>query len=889
MTYYLWVWNDDLERWEIVWSSENDLEVLARKSEIEADKKYTEINTDSTTPPESPLGTPTYNYTIHCSVDSSQTAGLSSKTEYSIGDTLPPSEAGTCYDSEGNMGYWVVDSKSVTYPEPKERPSGNVIYVVYKKDGKYAYSRILDKYLDTWQHQLLDGGYIEEFVDYKNTEEEAKELVNSLQPEEQKIYGYVKDQDGNPIEGAKVSSGGINPTYTNSGGYYEYPTEPAVSIRIDVEKEGYNSISEWVDVGTEDVRKDFVLTKEVEAKHNRIYGTVTDKALGTPISLAAVTFEGKTAYTGNDGKYEIKDVFASGQIVCSATGYKTATEFIEAPSEGDLEVNFELEREEEKELKQKVKVSDQIEMLGKLGIKGDLLGDGSELKPYKLPELKPDYVYVNDLGKNIWVYTQVKADPLGRGVNGVSGSEKEIKPDETFEVKDVSSTWEFAMPAVTATGIALSPMLAGLATKVGAVSTGIAGAGLTLKDIAKGIVGAVGTVIFAEFICEEAVQTAGMGVYIAKGHKDRDVLKAAIDNYERIYEACYSIHNVIKVADPIGGSFDAFYDAAKASLIAYKKMLMGNTLEVGKSYTVYVKEVIDGDTLSVYYDNEKYSIRLYGINAPEHKYKEGKDAREYLKRLIEGREVGILVVDVDAYNRNVCKVAYNGTDISEEMVKAGWAYAWADEYKGYEEDARINQIGMFKGVEELSKTDILKAYREELIDEDTAKKKLKNLNYSDEDIEIMLNLTAKEKLGKLRVTSSPTYAQIIINDKPTNLLTSETMYLPAGTYAVTVSLEGYKTPAAKEVEVEEEKTAEVHFDLERMKIGYLYIRSRPSQAAIYINGVDTKLLTPQKFELEEGKYKIMLRYRGYEDREIEVEIKENETVEKYIRLVRKAE
>ena len=77
------------------------------------------------------------------------------------------------------------------------------------------------------------------------------ELEEETAPPEEKvkIYGYVKDSDGNPIEGATVSSGGVNPVHTNSSGYYEYPVDIGVSIKIDVEKEGYASTSEWVSVG----------------------------------------------------------------------------------------------------------------------------------------------------------------------------------------------------------------------------------------------------------------------------------------------------------------------------------------------------------------------------------------------------------------------------------------------------------------------------------------------------------------------------------------------------------------------------------------------------------------------------------------------------------------
>jgi len=586
-----------------------------------------------------------------------------------------------------------------------------------------------------------------------------------------KIYGYVKDQDGNPIEGAKVSSGGINPTYTNSGGYYEYSTDPAVSIRIDVEKEGYNSISEWVDVGTEDVRKDFVLTKEEEAppeeNHNRIYGIVKDKALGTPINLATVTFGGKTAYTGNNGKYEIKDVFYSGQIVCSATGYNAATKFIEAPTEGDLEVNFELERSEAPQI-------DISPIAPPLQGMDKELSAANEIAKQQLDAAKTQgeipepaiETALRQVGLDDWAD---KYHEIYEWLNDNFGIEVPDPHDPTKKRKVIILTAGFAGGlGGLASKLGLNTAKGALTRAGGAIAATIGG--LKASSILKGITGIVGTVVFAEFICEEAVQTAGMGVYMASQTRDPEVVRQALENYKNILNATKQIHDTVKYIDPIGSTFEAFFVAAENNITNYENLI---------------------------------------------------------SRLEEKKE------------------------------------------------------------RQMTKTDILRAYREELIDEDTAKEKLRALNYSDEDIDVMLNLTAKEKLGKLRVTSKPTHAQIIINDNPVDLLTSETMELPPGTYAVTVSLEGYKIPDAKEVTIEEEGRAEVHFDLERMKIGYLHIRSRPSQAAIYINGVDTKLLTPQKFELEEGTYTITLKYKGYEDREIEVDIKENETVERFVRLVRK--
>ena len=655
------------------------------------------------------------------------------------------------------------------------------------------------------------------------------ELEEETAPPEEKvkIYGYVKDSDGNPIEGATVSSGGVNPVHTDSSGYYEYSVEPAVSIRIDVEKEGYASTSKWINVGTEDVRSDFTLTKETAEKHNKIYGTVIGKAIRIPIAGAQISFGGKTAFSDNEGKYEIKDVFASGPITCSATGYKTATELIEAPIEGDLEVNFELEIAEAPQI-------DTSPIAPSLQGMDKELSAANEIAKQQLDAAKTQgeipepaiETALRQVGLDDWAD---KYHEIYEWLNDTFGVKMPDPRDPTKKRKVIILTAGFASGlGALASKLGLGTAKGALTRAGGAIAATIGG--LKASSILKGLTGIVGTVVFAEFICEEAVQTAGMGVYMASQTRDPEVVRQALENYKNILNATKQIHDTVKYIDPIGSTFEAFFVASENNITNYEKLI--ERLE----------------------DKEKEKMK--------------EEIKELNRSLLDRLFIANLISEED-YRSRLKELGYTDADI-DLLV----------ELAETKKEVRV---------ELLSKSDILKAYKEELIDEDTAKNKLRALNYTDEDIELMLNMSAKEKLGKLRVTSKPTHAQIIINDKPTNLLTSETMYLPAGTYAVTVSLEGYKTPAAKEVEVEEEKTAEVHFDLERMKIGYLYIRSRPSQAAIYINGVDTRLLTPQKFELEEGKYKIMLRYRGYEDREIEVDIKENETVEKYIRLVRKAE
>ena len=373
---------------------------------------------------------------------------------------------------------------------------------------------------------------------------------------------------------------------------------------------------------------------------NKIYGTVIDKTLRTPIPLATITFGGKTAVTGNDGKYEIKNVWHSGEISASAQGYKQSSKIIEAPQEGELEVNFELEREEI-EITQPTPIQPIVEDRAILA---------TALRNVGLDDWADKYNEIYD-----WL-----VENYGVPV----GDDKKV----------------IVLQGGLTTGLTSLASRLGLSTVRGALSraaSAIAGAvgGLSASSIIKGAMGIAGTVIFAEFICEEAVQMSGIGVYQAMQTKDTEVIKQAIENYRNVLNAAKTIHEHVKYLDPIGTSFDAFFTAAEDNLTNYEKLLQ---------------------------------------------HLEEKDKRK-----------------------------------------------------------------------ELSKTTVLNLYREQLIDEEKAKEYLKKLNYSDEDVELMLTLEAKKLLANVKITSKPARASIFINDEPTDLLTPETLKLPPGRYKITLKLDDY--------------------------------------------------------------------------------------------------
>ena len=123
--------------------------------------------------------------------------------------------------------------------------------------------------------------------------------------------------------------------------------------------------------------------------------------------------------------------------------------------------------------------------------------------------------------------------------------------------------------------------------------------------------------------------------------------------------------------------------------------------------------VVDGDTLVLEEgDGEKERIRILGIDAPETKqscqgpdgqgYACGVESGAYLRQLIQDDPVQCLAAKRDMYSRilGVCFDERTGTELGEEMVRAGEAVAYTQYSKAYvpvEAQARESKRGLWGG------------------------------------------------------------------------------------------------------------------------------------------------------------------------------------------------
>ena len=106
--------------------------------------------------------------------------------------------------------------------------------------------------------------------------------------------------------------------------------------------------------------------------------------------------------------------------------------------------------------------------------------------------------------------------------------------------------------------------------------------------------------------------------------------------------------------------------------------------------------VIDGDTIHV----RRVRVRLFGMDAPELTQRGGWKARSHLIACAGGRGVVVEPIDIDCYGRVVARVWLGPVDLSEKMVRDGYARGistWCTDYAAAEFDARRNRRGLWAG------------------------------------------------------------------------------------------------------------------------------------------------------------------------------------------------
>lgn len=96
----------------------------------------------------------------------------------------------------------------------------------------------------------------------------------------------------------------------------------------------------------------------------------------------------------------------------------------------------------------------------------------------------------------------------------------------------------------------------------------------------------------------------------------------------------------------------------------------------------------------------KYRIRLRGVDAPESQMPYGKEAKQVMINLVEGKSLRVLIYEQDRYGRTVADVYSKGVFVQEVLLKKGcaWHYTAYDqrpELAMWEKEARAARVGLW--------------------------------------------------------------------------------------------------------------------------------------------------------------------------------------------------
>ncbi len=124
---------------------------------------------------------------------------------------------------------------------------------------------------------------------------------------------------------------------------------------------------------------------------------------------------------------------------------------------------------------------------------------------------------------------------------------------------------------------------------------------------------------------------------------------------------------------------------------------------IADSFDAKVVRVIDGDTLYVQpLNRDRIKIRMFGIDAPELRQRDGAKPGRYLAVRLAGNDVKIEPKGTDKYGRTLA-IVYDkyGTDMNKEMIRLGLAWVYVKytenpEWLALEAEARRQKIGIWR-------------------------------------------------------------------------------------------------------------------------------------------------------------------------------------------------
>ena len=111
--------------------------------------------------------------------------------------------------------------------------------------------------------------------------------------------------------------------------------------------------------------------------------------------------------------------------------------------------------------------------------------------------------------------------------------------------------------------------------------------------------------------------------------------------------------------------------------------------------------VVDGDTIRAEAKGKEIKIRLVEIDAPEMNQPFGAQSKNFLNRLLYGKDVTFISQGEDRYGRTLGEIYANGDSANALMIKSGFAWVYdryvkdSSLYK-YQDQAKAENLGLWR-------------------------------------------------------------------------------------------------------------------------------------------------------------------------------------------------
>jgi len=137
------------------------------------------------------------------------------------------------------------------------------------------------------------------------------------------------------------------------------------------------------------------------------------------------------------------------------------------------------------------------------------------------------------------------------------------------------------------------------------------------------------------------------------------------------------------------------------SVFAFFYVTCSDVSNAQRTYQSKVIQVTDGDSINILYEGKALRIRLAEIDAPERGQPFWKKSREALADYVAGKEVQIIEVDIDRYERVVGQVYVGGLGVNGALVRGGFAYVYpeyatSEHLYRFEREAKESKTGIWK-------------------------------------------------------------------------------------------------------------------------------------------------------------------------------------------------